>query len=68
MCHPWHCQADTIIDVRITDMDAKSYILKLLEKALLAQDKEKKANGWDVWNRGQYGPQAGIPEASSKEG
>eukprot|EP00957_Ditylum_brightwellii_P074891 5692152-Ditylum_brightwellii.AAC.1 len=42
MRHLWHHQTDTIIDVRITDTDAKSYISKPLEKVLLEKEKEKK--------------------------
>eukprot|EP00957_Ditylum_brightwellii_P191005 14543737-Ditylum_brightwellii.AAC.1 len=42
ICHLRRHQTDTIIDVRITDTDAKSYILKPLGKVLFAQEKEKK--------------------------
>eukprot|EP00957_Ditylum_brightwellii_P202372 15329844-Ditylum_brightwellii.AAC.1 len=39
--HLWKHQVDTIIDVRITDTDAKSYISRPLETVLAAQEKEK---------------------------
>eukprot|EP00957_Ditylum_brightwellii_P059004 4474349-Ditylum_brightwellii.AAC.1 len=42
ICHLWKHQVDTVIDVRITDTDAKSYILRPLETVLAAQEKEKK--------------------------
>jgi len=38
----WNRQTDTIIDVRITNSDAKSYLNKTVAKHLLAQEKEKK--------------------------
>eukprot|EP00957_Ditylum_brightwellii_P094524 7198143-Ditylum_brightwellii.AAC.1 len=38
----WNQQTDTIIDVRITNSDAKSYLNKTVAKHLLAQKKEKK--------------------------
>eukprot|EP00957_Ditylum_brightwellii_P002398 183970-Ditylum_brightwellii.AAC.1 len=43
MHHLWCHQTDTIIDIRNTDTDTKSYISKQLEKVLLVQEKEKKA-------------------------
>eukprot|EP00957_Ditylum_brightwellii_P162587 12380516-Ditylum_brightwellii.AAC.1 len=38
----WQAQTDAIIDVQITDTNAKSYISKPLESVLVAQEKEKK--------------------------
>eukprot|EP00957_Ditylum_brightwellii_P157562 11992749-Ditylum_brightwellii.AAC.1 len=40
--HLWKHQVDTVIDVRITDTEAKSYILHPLEAVLAAQEKDKK--------------------------
>eukprot|EP00957_Ditylum_brightwellii_P107093 8171146-Ditylum_brightwellii.AAC.1 len=40
--HLWKHQVDAVIDVRITDTDAKSYILHPLETVLAAQEKGKK--------------------------
>eukprot|EP00957_Ditylum_brightwellii_P171683 13070013-Ditylum_brightwellii.AAC.1 len=40
--HLWKHQVDTVIDVRITNTDAKSYISHPLETVLAAQEKEKK--------------------------
>ena len=40
--HLWQSNTDTIIDVRITDTDAKSYISRPLESVLEGQEKEKK--------------------------
>eukprot|EP00957_Ditylum_brightwellii_P204809 15340945-Ditylum_brightwellii.AAC.1 len=42
MQHLWYHQTDTTFDVKITDTDTKSYISKLLEKVLLAQEKERR--------------------------
>eukprot|EP00957_Ditylum_brightwellii_P112129 8549447-Ditylum_brightwellii.AAC.1 len=41
-CSLWQAQMDTIINVWITDADAKSYISRSLESVLTAQEKEKK--------------------------
>eukprot|EP00957_Ditylum_brightwellii_P109686 8366668-Ditylum_brightwellii.AAC.1 len=38
----WERQTDTIVDVRITNSDAKSYLNKTVAKHLLAQEKKKK--------------------------
>eukprot|EP00957_Ditylum_brightwellii_P097022 7388363-Ditylum_brightwellii.AAC.1 len=40
--HLWKRQVNTVIDVRITDTDAKSHILHPLETLLAVQEKEKK--------------------------
>eukprot|EP00957_Ditylum_brightwellii_P025495 1926979-Ditylum_brightwellii.AAC.1 len=40
--HLWKHQVDTVINVRITDTDAKSYISCPLETVLAAQEKDKK--------------------------
>eukprot|EP00957_Ditylum_brightwellii_P055107 4177191-Ditylum_brightwellii.AAC.1 len=40
--HMWKRQVNTVIDIRITDTDAKSHILRPLEILLAAQEKEKK--------------------------
>eukprot|EP00957_Ditylum_brightwellii_P167053 12717458-Ditylum_brightwellii.AAC.1 len=40
--HLWKRQTNTIVDVCITDTDAKSYISKPLQSVLAAQEKEKK--------------------------
>eukprot|EP00957_Ditylum_brightwellii_P114690 8745888-Ditylum_brightwellii.AAC.1 len=40
--HLWKRQVNTVINIRITDMDAKSHISRPLETLLAAQEKEKK--------------------------
>eukprot|EP00957_Ditylum_brightwellii_P000044 3243-Ditylum_brightwellii.AAC.1 len=40
----WERQTDNIIDIRITNSDAKSYLNKTVAKHLLAKEKEKKDN------------------------
>jgi hypothetical protein len=40
--HLWKRQTDCILDIRITDTDAKSYISRSMESVLAAQEKEKK--------------------------
>eukprot|EP00957_Ditylum_brightwellii_P130855 9981946-Ditylum_brightwellii.AAC.1 len=41
--HLWKCQINTIIDIHITNTDAKSYISHPLESVLARQEKERKA-------------------------
>eukprot|EP00957_Ditylum_brightwellii_P147933 11264145-Ditylum_brightwellii.AAC.2 len=41
ICYLWKHQVDTVINVRITDTNAKSYISRPLESVLAAQEKEK---------------------------
>eukprot|EP00957_Ditylum_brightwellii_P198885 15159247-Ditylum_brightwellii.AAC.1 len=40
--HLWKTQVDTVIDMRITDTDVKSHILRPLDTLLTAQEKEKR--------------------------
>eukprot|EP00957_Ditylum_brightwellii_P078853 5996152-Ditylum_brightwellii.AAC.1 len=40
--HLWKRQTDCILDIRITDTDAKSCISRPVEAVLAAQEKEKK--------------------------
>eukprot|EP00957_Ditylum_brightwellii_P086941 6617413-Ditylum_brightwellii.AAC.1 len=40
--HLWKRQTDCILDIHITDTDAKSYISHSVESVLAAQEKEKK--------------------------
>eukprot|EP00957_Ditylum_brightwellii_P206406 15348288-Ditylum_brightwellii.AAC.1 len=42
ICDLWKRQVDTVIDVRINDMGAKSHISRPLETLLASQEKEKR--------------------------
>eukprot|EP00978_Attheya_sp_CCMP212_P006651 scaffold15430_cov40-Attheya_sp.AAC.1 len=41
----WSCGTNCIVDVRITDLDSKSYLKKSSNKVLAGQEQEKKEHG-----------------------
>eukprot|EP00978_Attheya_sp_CCMP212_P029071 scaffold102189_cov64-Attheya_sp.AAC.1 len=42
ICGFWSLGTDCIVDVRITDLDSKSYLKKSSDKVLAGQEEEKK--------------------------
>eukprot|EP00957_Ditylum_brightwellii_P008930 676140-Ditylum_brightwellii.AAC.1 len=50
----WQRQMDVIIDVRVTNLDAKSYLSKMVKKCLEDQEKEKKDKYLScAWSKGR---------------